>query len=110
MKQIGQVNEKSTAYLTVVCKDKAGVAQAPAALRYRIDDVYSGQPVRDDTPLTPAATVEIALTPEDNTLLNGFASSEGRRVTVTAEYGESDAVNSEFVYEVVNLAGVPQSA
>ena len=31
---------------------------------------------------------------------------EQRRVTVTAEYGSGDAVRSEYIYEVINLAGV----
>jgi len=32
--------------------------------------------------------------------------AEQRRVTVTAEYGSGEAVRSEYIYEVINLAGV----
>ena len=102
-----RVNEKSTAYLTVTFRDKAGAAQAPATATYRIDDVATGQPVRSDTDISaPDSTVELTLTVTDNTLKNPIAAAEQRRVTVTAEYGSGDAVRSEYIYEVINLAGV----
>ena len=102
-----RVNEKSTAYLTVTFRDKAGAAQAPAAANYRIDDLTSGQQVREETEIaSPTSTVELTLTVTDNTLLNPLAATEQRRVTVVGEYGAGDAVRSEYIYEVVNLAGV----
>ncbi len=102
-----RVNERSTAYLAVTFRDKAGTAQAPASAKYRIDDVTSGQAVRADTDISaPDSTVELTLTVVDNTMKNGAAATEQRRVTVVAEYGAGDAVRSEYVYEVVNLAGV----
>ena len=102
-----RVNEKSTAYLTVTFRDRAGAAQAPASAKYRIDDVTTGQQVRSDTDISlPGSTVELTLTVDDNTLKNPIAAAEQRRVTVTAEYGSGDAVRSEYIYEVINLAGV----
>lgn len=102
-----RVNEKSTAYLTITFRDKAGAAQAPTTASYRIDDVTSGQPVRDDTDIdAPGSTVELTLTVDDNALKNAYAAAEQRRVTVVAEYGAGDAVRAEYIYEVANLAGV----
>ena len=102
-----RVNEKSTAYLSVTFRDKAGAAQAPATATYRIDDVATGQTVRGDTDIgTPDSTVELTLTVDDNTLKNAIAAAEQRRVTVVAEYGAGDAVRAEYIYEVVNLVGV----
>jgi len=102
-----RVNEKSTAYLTVTFRDKAGAAQAPATATYRIDDVATGQSVRADTDISsPGSTVELTLTVDDNTMKNPIAAAEQRRVTVVAEYGSGDAVRSEYIYEVVNLVGV----
>jgi len=102
-----RVNEKSTAYLSVTFRDKAGAAQAPATAQYRIDDVATGQLVRVDTAISsPGSTVELTLTVDDNTMKNPIVAAEQRRVTVTAEYGAGDAVRSEYIYEVVNLAGV----
>lgn len=100
------VTEKSTAYLTVVCKDKLGVAQTPATFTYRVDDVYTDTQVRGDTSLTPASQIEITLTLADNTILNSLHSYEKRRVTVVAVYGIGDQVTDEFIYEVVNLSKV----
>lgn len=105
-----RVNEKSTAYLTVTFRDKAGAAQAPTGAKYRIDDVTGGQAVRGDTEIaSPASTVELTLTVADNTMKNGAAATEQRRVTVVAEYGAGDAVTAEYIYEVINLAGVSQA-
>lgn len=101
-----RVNEKSTAYLSVTFRNKTGAAQAPSTASYRIDDVATGREVRDDTEITPADTVELTLSVADNTLLNAIAAVEQRRVTVTGTYGAGDAVRSEYIYEVTNLAGV----
>lgn len=99
------VNEKSTAYLTVTCKDKAGAQAAPSALSYRIDCLTTGQVLLEDTALAAAAEVEITLTPAQNAILGGNQ-QERRRVTVQATYGAADAVNAEFEYVVRNLGGV----
>lgn len=64
----------------------------------------SGEQLRGDTPLTPASSVEIRLTPADNAILNG--GNEQRRVTVVATYGVDDQVTDEYVYMVVNLRKV----
>lgn len=101
-----QVNEQSTAYLTVTFRNKAGAAEAPATASYRIEDVASDSEVLEATTITPAATVEVRLTPANNTLLVAGNPAELRRVTVIGEYGQDDAVTSEYVYEVVNLSGV----
>ena len=98
-----QVNERSTAYLTVTFKDKAGAAQQPTAASYRIDDVATGAQIRADTPLTPGTSVEITLTPADNAVVSPRLEVEKHVVTVTGTYGEDDAVRAQYVYEVVNL-------
>ena len=100
------VNEKSTAWLTVELKDRNGVAQAPTSLSYRIDNVADGAEIRADTPITPAATVVITLTPADNTMQATTKSTERHRVTVVADYGVDDDHNDEYVYTVRNLKGV----
>lgn len=102
-----RVNEQSTAYVTVSFRDKAGALATPATISYRIDDVETGQEIRDDTAVTPAASsVEITLTPADNTLVNLNRQYEQHVVTVAATYGASDAVRAEYAYEVVNLQQV----
>lgn len=99
-----RVNEQSTAYVTATFRDKTGTAATPTAISYRIDDVATGQEIRDDTAITPAAsTVEITLTPADNAVVSPRLEVERHVVTVTGTYGEDDAVRAQYVYEVVNL-------
>ena len=102
-----RVNERSTAYLSVSFRDKAGALAAPTAISYRVDDVESGQEIRGDTAVAPAASsIEITLTPSDNTLINALRQGEQHVVTVDASYGDDDAVRAQYVYEVVNLQKV----
>lgn len=100
-----RVNEQSTAYLTCTFRDKAGQTQQPTAITYRVDDVFSGAQVVGDTIVIPGASIEITLPPAANAIL-GTLGNERRRVTVTATYGEADAVRAEHIYEVVNLGAV----
>jgi hypothetical protein len=102
-----RVNERSTAYITVVFRDKTGAAAAPTTITYRIDDVATGKEIRDDTAITPAAsTVEIVLTPADNAMASPALAVERHAVTVTGVYGDADQVIGEYVYEVLNLQAV----
>jgi len=56
----------------------------PTTARYRIDDDYSGDEVRGWTDLTPASSIEIAITPDDNKSVNGSRREERRTLTVEA--------------------------
>lgn len=102
-----QVNEQTTAYLSITFRDKTGAVQAPVSVSYRIDDVSSGRAVREDTEVAPNGTVEIVLTPSDNTMIDPLLPREQRRVTIVARYGNDDGIRSHFVYLVNNLPGVP---
>jgi hypothetical protein len=103
-----QVNEQSTAYLTLAFKDKAGALQIPVSATYRIDDAGSRQAVRAPTSISPVAgTVEIKLTPSDNTILNTVGVNDFRIVTVVASYGTDDQLVSEYQYEVLSLPYYP---
>lgn len=101
-----EVKEQSTSYLTVTFKDKAGAVAAPASATYRIDCLTTGTAIKAATALTPAATVEITIAPNENRIVTPGNTRERRRVTVTASYGASDGVNEEFDYDVVNLSQV----
>lgn len=100
------VNEGSTAYLVATFLNKAGVAEAPETITYTVHDVYTGTVLRASTGVTPAATIEIALAPTDNGILNAVHPREERRVTITALFGVGAVQKSEYVYWVKNLAHV----
>lgn len=100
------VNELSTAYLTVTCKDKAGVLAVPASVSYRIDCLTTGVAIRPLTALVPASEIEIKLAPADNTMQLAGNVEERRLLTLQASYGAGDGVNSEYEYLVKNLRKV----
>lgn len=102
-----EVNEQSTAYLTVEFRDKAGDLQAPSSARYRVDCPAPSSELRAWTALGAASSVEIELNAEDNTMVNGNRPYELRRVTVEATYGADDKLVAEFDYRVRNLEFYP---
>lgn len=102
---MNQINEKSTGYVTVTFRDKAGAAAMPTAVTYRIDCLTTGQQVRDWTATAPAAAVELVITPAENAILVDANSREQRRITVVAAYGPGDAdqCTADVDYLVANL-------
>lgn len=100
------VNERTTAYLTVAFFDKTGAAAVPASATYRIDCLTTGTVILDDTALTPAASIEITITPTQNRIITAANAQETRRVTVKATYAGSEQDNREYDYQVKNLAYV----
>lgn len=97
------VNEGTTAYLSAAFKNKINVAEAPATIEYRIDDVATDTEIKADTSIAAGATVEIVLSSVDNRILNAGNLHEQRRVTVMGHYGISDKVTSEYIYRVRSL-------
>jgi len=97
------INEGSSARITVDLLDAAGQPAVPASLSYRIDCVTSGQVIRPSSPLSPAASVVIELTPADTVIVNAAHSAERRRVTVVAAYGSGDQQTADYEYTVRNL-------
>ena len=100
------VTEKSTGYLTVTFKDKAGAQQAPASASYRIDCLTTGTAIKAETALIAAGSVDITITPTDNRIIAAANVRESRRVTVSAIYGAADEVHDQFDYDVENRAFV----
>lgn len=98
-------NEGSTRKLTVTFYGDDGQPAVPAAVSYRIDCLTSGTEIKGDTPLSPAAELEITISGADNAVVNAANSREKRRVTVTASYADGDE-HDYFDYWVKNLSGV----
>lgn len=100
------VNEKTTSYLTVTFKDKAGAQVAPASATYRIDCLTTGTAIKVETALAPAAQIEITITPTENRIVVAANARESRRVTVVGVYGAADQVTAHYDYDVENLSGI----
>jgi hypothetical protein len=99
---MSNVNEKSTAYLTVKFYDKVNSLAVPASATWEVHDVESGVEILAVTSILPIAnTVELTLTPVINTMVDGSHYEETRIVTVKALFGASDGCNDEYKYEVI---------
>jgi hypothetical protein len=99
-----EVNEGSTAWLTVQFYDRAGAPEIPASVTYRIWDVASSIEIVPSTSLTPGSSVEITLTSDDNRILDDTLYREARKVIVTAGFAGSETLNQDYVYHVRNIA------
>ena len=101
-------DEKTTVYVTVNPKDKAGAAAAPSSGDYNVRDVESDTEIVADTAISPLSTsMEITLLGATVNALQDTANKvERRKVTVKLGYGGSDTLNSEYEYKIRNLSGV----
>lgn len=104
---MSNVNEESTAYLTVKFYDKVNSLAVPASATWEVHDVESGTVILVSTAILPIAnTVELTLTPAINTMVDSTHSEETRRVTVKALFGAGDGCNNEYAYNIVGLEWV----
>lgn len=98
------IPEDSTGYLTVAFLDKAGAPAVPSSVTYKIDCVTNDASVRIATALTPATSIEITLTPEDNKIIADANEYEVREITVSATFGVGDESHDSAQWRVKNLA------
>ncbi|MBE3088235.1 MAG: hypothetical protein IMZ71_03860 [Chloroflexi bacterium] len=79
------VQESSSVFLDVVCKNENNVAVTPKTVTWSLyDDDDSIINSRQDVSATPGAITKIILAPEDTTLVGGAA--KGRVIKVKATY------------------------
>ena len=104
-----EVNDGSTAWLTVSFYDKDSVLEVPSAIEWTVVDVASGTVLINPTLVgSPASQVELTLTAACNTM-QGSGDKETRRVTVEASFSGSEAQTKAFEYDVVNLEQIPMA-
>lgn len=103
-----EVNEDSTAILTLTFKDETGALIAPTTASYRIDDVPTKTEIRDWTSITPlASSVDITISQIENAILKQTHQYEIRLVSVIFTYATGKQGTGDFVYNVVNLDRIP---
>lgn len=106
--ELDQVNEESTAYVTIQFFDKNDVLAQPTSATYLIHDSHSGRVMRASTALVPTGgVVEVTIEPAENAILNTDLPSEIRVLTTNAVYGADDELNDEFRWRVINLKHAP---
>lgn len=97
------INEKSSATLTITFKDSSNNLVTPVSGTYQIDAVPGGS-IRTPTSFTPvSSTYDILLTPDDNKILNTTKTKEVHMVTVTVDLGGGDQSTAIYRYYVTNF-------
>jgi hypothetical protein len=103
-----EVNEDSTAVLTITFKDEMGVLATPSHAYYRIDDVPTKTQIRDWTDITPiASSVDVEITALENAILKQTHQYEIRLVSVKFTYAVDKQGTGDFIYNLVNLDRIP---
>jgi len=100
------IREGSSADLEVSFFDVSAVAETPATINYRIDDIRTGAAVKALTLVSSASVVTIPVTKEENTRV-GTGGKEERRVTVIATYPSNGQLISEYVYQILDAEHYP---
>ena len=100
------VNERGTMYVVVKFYDLNDALFTPASASYRIDCLTSGVEIRGWTEITPAESVTIPLTGDDNRIINGRNSRETRQLVVRFADSTGNTQKDQAQYRVDNLRGV----
>ena len=102
-----RVKESSQHVLSVTFRDRATAANVtPTNIRYRIDDLNSGQAVLDWTSVSADDEITITITPTQNALRDQSRVCEVREVVVAADYGLATQYIDSVQYTLENLRGV----
>jgi hypothetical protein len=103
------VNEASTMTVSAKFYGLSNVASTPSTVRYRIKDVTNDRVVKDWTTVTPAQSIEIAISAEDNEIYldstRPFKRFEERVLVIQANYDTETQYTEEIRYLIKNLRG-----
>jgi hypothetical protein len=101
-----EINEKSTATLTLSFYDSNTTPVTPISLSYKIMNKDSGFIIHPWSTVTPTtSTYDLTLTSNDNTMVSINKDYEDRILTIRWEY-EGETGTDEFNYRVINLKGM----
>jgi hypothetical protein len=104
--RVRNYNEGQSFTATFKFFDASNFPSSPITARYRIDCLSSGQEVRGWTELTPAQSIDIAVTPSDNAIKDSRNSVERKQIVVQSNYGTESQSVQDSEWEVKNLQGV----
>lgn len=104
--RLDRVNEGSYYEVEATFRNSDWAATLPTTLRCRIDCETTGTVIRDWTDLTPALTVTITVTANENRIVGGGNTTERRALTIQADYGTDQQFTGIHKWTVVNLRGV----
>src|SRR3569832_1764583 len=104
---VAPLNEASSGTLTIEFLDEAGLPAVPSSISYHIDYKTTNTEIRADTAIAPAASIDLALTPDDTRGDTQNNRIERRRVTLVATFGPGDQLTQDYEYSVRNLNYYP---
>lgn len=85
--------------------DEDRAAYTPTTVRYRIQCLTTGTSIRSWTTATPANPLTIAITPDDNVIVDERNRVERRQMTVQADFDTDTQKVSTCEWDVKNLLG-----
>lgn len=103
------VNESSTMTVQARFYNASNSLATPNSARYLIRDITNDRVVRNWTSVTPASTINIEVTAEDNEIFSSQRRPkrfERRVMTVQANAGEDTQYTDEIEYWIRNLGGI----
>ena len=80
----------------------SGAASAPTTAAYRIDDLTTGTVIADWTSLTPAVSISIPITSNNNRIIDRSNANEKRLLTVAADKDTTTETRDSIEYIVNN--------
>ena len=100
--RLENVNEGTAKDLELTHLDKTGALQAPATLKYRIDDLTNGREILDWTIVpTPASKNTIQITAAQNQLQTRNNKVEQRQVAVKTIASTGEETQQNFIYDLI---------
>lgn len=79
------------------------VLTAPTTVKYRVDCLETGYPVRDWTTLTAGTSVSIPIASSDTQIFDNTHRRERKQLTVKADDGLATQYQESMSWQVVNL-------
>ena len=97
-------NELSSVSFSIKAKDKTGTTFVPTSVKYRYDDVTSGDSILvEQNVASPADPTVVDLPAVNNAIINSALAAELKTLTVTINKGLVDEQNEVSIVKVTNL-------
>src|SRR6185437_6826685 len=99
--------EYSACFVNASFVDSTNAPLAPHLLQYRIDDITSGEQILPWTSLTPASSLQIAITSAQNALISGTRSHETHQVLLAImDPSGNGPFYARCLYDLISIPGV----
>lgn len=99
-------NERTAFTATAVFKTRATQADSvPTTVEYKLYNISQRETIKNWTALTPAASIDIAVSAVDNKIKADYKPTERMELLVSADRGLATEVLQTVHYRIVNVGG-----